>query len=181
MGTGHDNWKIDWHPRCGTCRLTKFAAVGANEQCSCGGGGCKDMRHRATLWRWELQHRAADRSDGWTFVVNWELRFNHIARRPNPLWRESQGSFRASSADLTHTSSLAWVRSLFSTRQAICSELSCCFYWHGLFTSGCCSVVLSEYNAYGRVKEVKCSVTAFDMEMWLNLNACGNECSIWIL
>lgn len=31
MGTGHDNWKIDWHPHCGTGCLTDFAAVGADE------------------------------------------------------------------------------------------------------------------------------------------------------
>lgn len=31
MGTGHDNWKIDWQPHSGTYSLTNFVAVGANE------------------------------------------------------------------------------------------------------------------------------------------------------
>lgn len=117
------------------------------------------------LWRWrmrrhasesnnlqhwerqEQQRRAAGRSEGWTFVVNRELRFNHIARCPNPLWRESQGSLRASSADFTHTSSLAWMWSLFFTRQAIHSKPKCSLTWQDLFTLECCDVVLSKYNA----------------------------------
>lgn len=93
-------------------------------------------------------------------MVNGELRFNHIARCPNPLWRESQGSCRASAADLKHTSRLArFISFLFfkKTRQAICFEPRCSFTWQGLFTLGCCNVVLTEYKAYGRISpKVSC-------------------------
>lgn len=65
----------------------------------------------------EQGHRTAEekrKSENRTFVVNGKLIFNHITRRPSPLWRDSQGSFRVSAAALKCTPSLVCIWSLCS-------------------------------------------------------------------